>query len=135
MLTSELCQLKSRTLRPQSHSPSAAPAVGASAPSPIDYAYLARYTLGDKALEREVLRLFVDQLPALLDDLSAMTNDPEWADTAHAMKGSAMAVGAHGLAELAQRAESCPVEDRPGLLPALADTIAEVTAHIDARHT
>jgi HPt (histidine-containing phosphotransfer) domain-containing protein len=71
----------------------------------IDHDHLARYTLGDQALEREVLRLFVDQIPLTLEALDAATNDADRFRAAHTLKGSARAVGAVRLADVAVRLE------------------------------
>jgi len=73
---------------------------------PVDLAHLRRYTLGDKALEDEVLGLFVAQLPETIASLRAAANQHEWKVAAHALKGSSRAVGAWRIARLAQEAEA-----------------------------
>ncbi|MBS0240446.1 MAG: Hpt domain-containing protein [Proteobacteria bacterium] len=73
---------------------------------PIDLAHLRRYTLGDKALEDEVLRLFFAQLPETLAALRSATTERDWKIAAHTLKGSCRAVGAWGIAALAQEAEA-----------------------------
>ncbi|MEM9358730.1 MAG: Hpt domain-containing protein [Pseudomonadota bacterium] len=78
--------------------------------SPINRQHLAKYTLGDPELEREILQLFVDQLPRLLKQLSEATTDREWYIAAHSLKGSARAVGAERLGELAAAAETQAAE-------------------------
>ena len=72
---------------------------------PVDRAYLARFTLGNMALEREILELFAGQLPAYVEQLRTAAGDKEWKLAAHTIKGSALVVGARRLAELAQIAE------------------------------
>ncbi len=72
---------------------------------PIDRAFLARFTRGNPALEREVLELFARQLPIYVEQLRAAANAKDWKDAAHAIKGSAMAVGARRLASCALAAE------------------------------
>jgi len=75
---------------------------------PVDLAYLARFTLGNGALEREVLQLFAQQMPRYLEALRAARVRKAWRDAAHTIKGSACAVGAWqlaGCAELAERVE------------------------------
>lgn len=86
---------------------------GASTGEPIDRRYLARFTLGNRALEREVLELFAGQMPRYVEQLNAAANAKEWVLAAHTIKGSALAVGARRLARLAQMAERLDVEANP----------------------
>lgn len=72
---------------------------------PIDRAHLARYTLGDSRLEREVLGLFLAQLPLTIESLQFAASDRDWQVAAHTIKGSARAVGAWTIARLGQEAE------------------------------
>jgi HPt (histidine-containing phosphotransfer) domain-containing protein len=74
----------------------------------IDLRHLARYTLGNRALEAEVLALFAAQLPHTIAALRAAQCEKAWRVAAHTLKGSARAVGAWRLAELAQEAEHAP---------------------------
>jgi HPt (histidine-containing phosphotransfer) domain-containing protein len=78
----------------------------------IDRDHLARYTLGDVALEREVLGLFVDQIPETLGQLDGAGDDEERVRAAHTLKGSARAVGAKRLAEVAEEVEKAARERR-----------------------
>lgn len=74
--------------------------------SPIlDRDHLARYTLGDAELEREVLELFLMQLPQSLEALRRCSCRRDWEQATHTLKGSARAVGAWRLADAAERAE------------------------------
>ncbi len=72
---------------------------------PIDRAHLARYTLGSPTLEREILGLFLAQLPLSIEQLRFAATDREWQIAAHTIKGSARAVGAWQIAALARDAE------------------------------
>lgn len=72
---------------------------------PVDLKHLRRYTMGDHALEREVLELFLGQLPQTLGALSGATSEKEWRIAAHTLKGSGRAVGAWRIARLAEHAE------------------------------
>jgi HPt (histidine-containing phosphotransfer) domain-containing protein len=72
---------------------------------PVDLVHLSRYTLGDRALEREVLELFCAQSSIYLERLRAAGSDQEWDDAAHSLKGSASAIGAWRAAAAAERAE------------------------------
>ena len=78
--------------------------------TPVDLAYLARFTLGNVALEREVLQLFAAQMPLYLEALRQARVRKSWREAAHSIKGSAWAVGAWRLAGCAQFAERVEVD-------------------------
>jgi HPt (histidine-containing phosphotransfer) domain-containing protein len=71
---------------------------------PIDIAHLRRMTLGDAALEREVLTMFSSQASRLVNALVMLP--PDASALAHTLKGSARAVGAFALADAAAHLES-----------------------------
>jgi HPt (histidine-containing phosphotransfer) domain-containing protein len=73
---------------------------------PVDLEHLSRYTLGERALEREVLELFCTQSALYLEQLRAAMSDRAWKDAAHSLKGSARAIGAWRAAQAAERAEA-----------------------------
>lgn len=74
---------------------------------PIDLVHLAKQTMGDKALEIEVLQIFARQARSCLAELS--TADVVQAKAvAHRLKGAASAVGAHEVAAVAGRLEEGP---------------------------
>lgn len=72
---------------------------------PVDLKHLARYTMGDKALEKEILELFLAQLPQTIAALDKAETDRDWRIAAHTLKGSGRAVGAWQVARLAEVAE------------------------------
>jgi HPt (histidine-containing phosphotransfer) domain-containing protein len=76
----------------------------------VDRAYLARFTLDNAALEREVLELFAAQAPVYLERLREATTRKAWREAAHNIKGSAAAIGAWRLARLAEMAETIDIE-------------------------
>jgi HPt (histidine-containing phosphotransfer) domain-containing protein len=87
--------------------PEAAPSGKRKAPSrPVDLVHLSRYTLGERALEHEVLELFCTQSVVYLDRLREAPSDKAWNDAAHSLKGSAQAIGAWRAAEAAEHAEA-----------------------------
>lgn len=104
--------------------------------SPLDLAYLRRFTLGNPALEREVLQLFVQQLPVYLDHLRASATAKAWRQWSHTIKGSAAAVGANPLAAAALTAEKVDFAEgkgaRAAALAALAEAADEVCLYIAA---
>jgi HPt (histidine-containing phosphotransfer) domain-containing protein len=70
---------------------------------PIDIAHLRRMTLGDAALEREVLTMFSTQASRLAGALALMPADAP--ALAHTLKGSARAIGAFAVADAAAHLE------------------------------
>jgi HPt (histidine-containing phosphotransfer) domain-containing protein len=74
----------------------------------IDTAHLQRMTLGDEALQREVLTLFVRQSSDLVARMATFPAD--MAAIAHTLKGSARGIGAFSAAASAERLEQ--VSDR-----------------------
>jgi HPt (histidine-containing phosphotransfer) domain-containing protein len=95
----------------------------------IDRAYLARFTLGNAALEREVLELFAAQAPIYLQHLREAHNRKAWKEATHTIKGSASAIGAWRLARFAEMAEKIDVEAEVALSEGhREEAVAAVTA-------
>lgn len=74
----------------------------------IDFDYLARQTMGDKQLEREVLALFAVQCANCAVFLGNQPDLTGIYEVAHQMKGCAMSVGAKEIAKLARDLENSP---------------------------
>ena len=72
---------------------------------PVDVQHLRRYTLGDQKLEREILQLFMIQLPELIGALRGAQTERDWRMAAHCLKGAGRAIGAWRIARLAEGAE------------------------------
>lgn len=70
---------------------------------PIDLDHLDRMTLGDEALAREVLTMFVTQTGQLLARLAQWPDDA--ATLAHRLCGSARGIGAGEVADTAEQLE------------------------------
>ncbi|TXJ26877.1 MAG: Hpt domain-containing protein [Afipia sp.] len=70
----------------------------------IDIQHLGRMTLGEAALEAEVLALFSAQSGEIVTRLK--TSPPDAAALAHTLKGSARAIGAFRVAEAALGVEA-----------------------------
>ncbi len=64
----------------------------------IDQAHLETYTLGDRALELELLTMFVGNGAGYIDAMAVNKGD-EWWKAAHGLKGIAMGVGATEVAD------------------------------------
>ena len=100
--------------------------------APIDHTHLARYTLGNRPLELEVLHLFADQAPLTLEELRSARCAKSWHVAAHTLKGSARAVGAWRVARAAEEAEAAgPGEPGRSLLIArLDEAVREVSGYV-----
>ena len=77
---------------------------------PVDLAYLSRFTMGDSALEREVLDLFSLYTPVYMASLRGASTAKAWHDAAHTLKGAARGIGAWRLARTAECAERLAFE-------------------------
>lgn len=96
-------------------------------PNMIDRQHLAKYTYGDSALEAEILQLFVTQVEGLVEQLASARETEQWSFVTHTLKGSARAVGAWQIAEMAQRLEAAgpPVSSaRPEMVGRLRELVA-----------
>jgi HPt (histidine-containing phosphotransfer) domain-containing protein len=105
----------------------------ARAPEPIDHEHLARYTMGDRALELEVLELFSGQAGRCVEAMASAQTQKCWRDAAHGLKGSASAVGAWNVANLAYSAEmldSANVAQRAATLEAIRAALQLTTGYI-----
>jgi HPt (histidine-containing phosphotransfer) domain-containing protein len=93
--------------------------------SAIDVQHLGRMTLGEAALEAEVLVLFSAQSGELIARLEAMPADA--AALAHTLKGSARAIGAFRVAEAALGLEAAMKNDGDvsSAITRLQETVSE----------
>lgn len=99
-------------------------------PAAIDIAHLRHMTLGDRALENEVLRLFDTQAVALTGRLQSADTATVIA-LAHSLKGAARGIGAFAVAAAAERLErSQDGVERDCALDTLAAAVAEARAMI-----
>jgi len=100
---------------------------------PIDDAHLGRMTLGDIALEHEVLAMFSAQAVGLIGRLATLP--PEGMALAHTLKGSARAIGAFRVGDAAEALEAAlrNGDDSSEAMAGLKDTVAEARSAIDAR--
>ena len=102
---------------------------------PIDLVHLARTTLGDRGLEREVLQLF-DRQSSLLIARMYSAAPAGIATLAHTLKGSARGIGAWRVARAAEALELAAgngkdaVTETLGQLAAAADEARAVIAEL-----
>jgi len=89
----------------------------------IDTEHLARMTLGELSLQREVLALFDRQadilMPRIRQGAPALA-----AASAHTLKGSAAGIGAFRVARAAEHVEQAQSLERDAALVAAVDTLA-----------
>ena len=79
--------------------------------APVDLVHLSRRTAGDRALEREVLSVFVHQCDVYLERVRCARDAGARRKAAHALCGSARAVGAFDLAQAAGEVETAECAD------------------------
>jgi hypothetical protein len=107
-----------------------------SPPCVIDEAHLERMTLGDRALERDLLRIFVRQNATIFDRIT-VHDLVVTAAAAHTMIGSARGIGAWRVATAAERLARAVDEggekDLGQAIAALKFASLEANAAIDAR--
>ncbi|AZO62802.1 histidine kinase [Mesorhizobium sp. M1A.F.Ca.IN.022.06.1.1] len=84
---------------------------GTAGSRPVDMAHLARQTMDDRALEQEVLALFVQQALSVRDKI-VDADAKERVLLAHGLKGSARGIGAFAVAECAAAIEKQPEDGR-----------------------
>jgi HPt (histidine-containing phosphotransfer) domain-containing protein len=98
-------------------------------PAALDEDHLARMTLGDRRLEREVLEIFMRQSAIMLDRIASA--EPEIvAAAAHTLKGSARGIGAWRVARAVEHLEHAAGADgrETGLWRDLDEAIDELKA-------
>ena len=98
---------------------------------PIDLVHLQRMTLGDAALEREVLAMFAAQATHLISALAELP--PDSGVMVHTLKGAARAVGACEVGNAAERLEAAlkSEADIAHQLVDLQEAVARARAAID----
>ncbi|MBV9636662.1 MAG: Hpt domain-containing protein [Methylobacteriaceae bacterium] len=113
------------------------PGEGAERPAQaIDRSHLSRQTLGDTALQRELLAIFDRRSEDLVGRLAGAQPEAR-RDLAHGLKGSALAIGATRVAAAAAHYEGLigRAADEATLAAAyreLADAVSEARAEIGA---
>jgi len=98
--------------------------------SPLDLDHLSRMTLGDAALEQEVLAMFAEQAVRLLATMTALP--AETGALAHKLKGSARGIGAFAVADAAAGLETAvgTGNNQPHALATLKEAVADARAAI-----
>lgn len=104
----------------------------------VDFDHLDRLTGGDAAVNAEVVDLFCEQAELWTRVLDPDGDASAWRDGAHTLKGSALGLGAHALAEACSAAEAewtADAERKSALRMDIDHALALVMADIAAwRH-
>ena len=81
---------------------------------PIDVAHLKAQTMGNRDLEKQVLRLFLRKSGECIERIKAAADTADRSEAAHTLVGSARAVGAFSVAYIASEIErsKAPVTGR-----------------------
>jgi HPt (histidine-containing phosphotransfer) domain-containing protein len=78
----------------------------ASGPIALNLAFFQRQTSGDRAFQREIIGLFLQELPSRLANIGSAQTDPDWKMALHTLRGAALGIGADALAEALSSAEA-----------------------------
>ena len=101
---------------------------------PVDLVELARYTLGNRTHERDMLELFSTQSGCCLKRLKETASDREWQKIARTIGGSAKCIGAWSVVETAAAAETLEgvrlAERRSEIVETLTREIEKTNAFI-----
>ncbi len=101
---------------------------------PVDLVHLAKYTLGDRSAEREILEIFSRQADLCLKRLRSAETVEAWKTAAHTILGSARGVGAWQVAKCAAALQEMttvpPKTKRDVALSGLKSHISEARAFI-----
>ena len=96
---------------------------------PVDLNHLSRQTMGDRALEQEVLSMFLQQAKHVREKICAAP-EAERLSLAHGLKGAARGIGAFRVADIAGEVESDPTSVKH--LRRLATAIEDVRDFVAA---
>jgi len=105
--------------------------------TPVDLDHLAKYTLGDAALERDFADAFGESCELYLPALEAAQSAHAWKQAAHGLKGAARGIGAFALGDLCEAAEQASAGDdavRSDLVARIAAAAGAARAFLAARN-
>ncbi|MCA1242533.1 Hpt domain-containing protein [Stappia stellulata] len=98
---------------------------------PVDLVHLSRHTLGNRELEREVLRLFARQAEIAMRRIETATDRAVLRENVHTVNGSAKGVGAWKVADAADAAERALLDGEMPDLEPLRAAVEEAGFYID----
>jgi HPt (histidine-containing phosphotransfer) domain-containing protein len=97
---------------------------------PVDLVHLSTITMGDRALELEVLKMFLVQIPDYIKMLKSANDKDSVYMAAHTLKGASSNIGAFPLANIAKQAEETgviPMQEFVNELGKIADYVSELS--------
>lgn len=98
---------------------------------PVDLVHLAKYTMGNRELEHEVLSLFSKQSLIYLERLRNAADQQTWKEAAHTLKGSARGIGAWHVAEVVADLEQQDGADKDRIVEDLCNCVEEANEFIE----
>ncbi|MFT3987575.1 Hpt domain-containing protein [Aestuariivirga sp.] len=98
----------------------------------LNRAHLAHYTLDNAELEREIVALFLEQLPVTIAAMENAKTATDWKMAAHTVKGSAAAVGATRINAIADELEAHAANRRSSTAQALMMDMQEAAEQFRA---
>ena len=84
-------------------------------PEVFDRAHLSRYTMDSAELEREILGLFLLQLPTTIEMIETAETAADWKLATHTLKGAAASIGAKRLQAISVELELMTLDDDSNL--------------------
>ncbi|WP_349357580.1 Hpt domain-containing protein [Stappia sp.] len=99
--------------------------------APVDMVHLSRHTLGNRDLEREVLKLFIRQAEIVMARIDEGDSAAVLLEKVHTVNGSAKGIGAWKVAEAAEAAEAALRAGARADLDTLRAAIEDVAFFID----
>lgn len=101
---------------------------------PVDLVHLSKQTFGSKELETEVLGLFLSHSLQCLNRLKNAATTKDWVDAAHSIKGSAKAIGAWPISEMAEtyerKAAAGELNDKSAACDELEQLVSQTNSYI-----
>lgn len=102
---------------------------------PVDLVHLSRQTLGNRELEREILRLFNKQSEIYLERMRHAKSAEEWREAVHTIKGSARGIGAWGVVGIAEKVEKVAAarlkKQKPKMIAEFAGKLQDANVFIN----
>jgi HPt (histidine-containing phosphotransfer) domain-containing protein len=113
------------------------PKMAATEKTPIDMEYLTILTDGDPGEEKELFKMFRDQMNKNIRELEKsfiQENNSDWEKIAHRMKGSSASVGAKALSDACMQAEhsaNCSSREKEQYLLGVMSKLNDVMQFIE----
>jgi len=97
---------------------------------PIDTEHLEKYVSNDDALRDEILTIFQEQIKMLRERIDINSDDDDWYNTMHALKGASRGVGAWAIGDICEQAEAY-IKDHPDKYAAREKVVESLKTTLD----